>query len=244
MLSLLWKFIGDSYCIVFQCVDLVTSIQRIQTVSCHFSMLQVQNSGLSDSAQVKVVSANETHLNVHIVEQSSPETSVGSNPVPVSADTKTEDLTEQNSPKPNTNQITTKLAECSPPPANPTNQTAEKQPDERPAQIPSNGSLEKSKPSPSGNEVLKQTQETPTECTNPHPEVRNEMIKVDSGIDDFSEAAKGSSFVKVEKDGSMFVRADADYVQSRSEGKFVLDSVQNSSKEGIQFSNKLIYSLD
>ena len=53
----------------------------------------------------------------------------------------------------------------------------------------------------------------------------------------------GGSFVKMEADGSMFVRADSDYVESREKGRMEFGK-ETTKPPGMQFSNKLMFSLD
>lgn len=51
------------------------------------------------------------------------------------------------------------------------------------------------------------------------------------------------SFVTVEEDGSMFVRATSDYVESREKGRVEFGDKATTGEE-VQFSNKLMFSLD
>ena len=102
---------------------------------------------------------------------------------------------------------------------------------------------------PPDKDIHTQSFHEPTELVSSHSKVRDET-EIDSsstseeGNSAPSPTVKGGSFVQVEKDGSMFVRADTDYLQSRAEGKMVLQGRQGHSDGGVQFSNKLIYSLD
>ena len=58
-----------------------------------------------------------------------------------------------------------------------------------------------------------------------------------------AEPMNGGSFVKMEADGSMFVRADSDYVESREKGRMEFGK-ETTKPPGMQFSNKLMFSLD
>lgn len=113
------------------------------------------------------------------------------------------------------------------------------------AAVPNEASLELSDYKPSDKDIQTLSSDEPTELVDSHSNVMDE-IEIDSSSSKEGKSAtvKEGSFVQVEKDGSMFVRADTDYLQSRAEGKMALQGSQKRSDGGVQFSNKLIYSLD
>lgn len=79
----------------------------------------------------------------------------------------------------------------------------------------------------------KSTKESPTEA------------RVGTNIDTLSIAGddNGSSCVEVEDDGSMFVQANSDYIESKKKGRVEFGNKATTGGE-IQFSNKLVFSLD
>ena len=239
---------------------------------------------MSDSAQVKVVSTSETHLDVSIVDQSQIETeddiSSDVSPVPVSSsDTSSEKTVKHDksepvdhSPKPVKQDPIEVVEQDQPKPVKQDQPEPNKQDPPKPgeqeqasvviqgcdqgassAAVPNSSSDEASPElsdcKPSDKDIHTQSFHEHTELVSSHSKVRDET-EIDSsstseeGNSAPSPTVKGGSFVQVEKDGSMFVRADTDYLQSRAEGKMVLQGRQGHSDGGVQFSNKLIYSLD
>lgn len=57
-------------------------------------------------------------------------------------------------------------------------------------------------------------------------------------------AAEGGSFVTMEDDGSVFIRANSDYIESKETDRVPGFQDKATTGGGIQFSNKLMFSLD
>ena len=157
---------------------------------CILFLLQI-NKGLSDAAQVKVVSQSDSHMDIEIVD---PAKTDNIN-TPKAASEGTSDNSSQDSSNPRPEET----------------QEGEKSPAEL------DTALEKStSQSPEASSI-----DSHKEDNLPH-EVESSTSDIEQPKSGSDERASGS-FVKVEADGSVFVRADADYVESRTQGKVTYD---------------------
>ena len=196
-----------------------------------FWSIQANKSSLSESAQVKIVSQSDSRLNIEIVDQQTQAISI-----------------ESTSP-----------AKCSEEPTRASN--LEDNPDTKPAENSKIQDPQQTEVIPT--ELLSVTKviESSEEDTQESNKLKTEITVAKSSklgdctnSTDVSETAAtistetatagpmdGGSFVKMEADGSMFVRADSDYVESREKGRMEFGE---GTKPGMQFLNKLMFSLD
>ncbi len=193
-----------------------------------FWSIQANKSSLSESAQIKILSQSDSHLNIEIVDQETQAISI-----------------ESTSP-----------AKCSKEPTRASN--SEDNPDTKPVENSKIQDPQQTEVIPT--EVLSviESSEEDTQENNKHKTeitvAKSSKLGGCTNSTDASETAatistetgtagpmNGGSFVKMEADGSMFVRADSDYVESREKGRMEFGE---GTKPGMQFLNKLMFSLD
>ena len=176
----------------------------------HIILLQI-NKGLSDAAQVKVVSQSDSHMDIEIVDPA--KTDNINAPKATSEDTSDNSLQASSNPRPKETQEGEKSSA-----------EEDSAPEKSTSQSPEASSIDSHQ-----------------ENSTPH-EVESSTSDIEQPKNGSDEKASGS-FVKVEADGSIFVRADTDYVESRTQGKVAYEGERTKDRK-IKFSNKLMFSLD